>query len=127
MSSEGTGAPISLQDALDLLHKLNTESTRVQALFTGTEASVRSSLVGVIRRAQGNILWVTEDPDRPGSPFLAFDPTVSVIRKYGDERAMLNAGEGPFGFRFRSLLILVFKDGSILSLFEFADTDDVED
>jgi hypothetical protein len=126
MSSEGTGASISLQDAMDLLHKLNTESTKVQAIFTAAAGRVRSCLAGTIRHSPDGTLWVMEDPDMAGGPFLAFDPALSVLRKYGDERAMLNKGEGPFDRRFRSLLILVFEDGSILSLFEFlsADTED---
>jgi hypothetical protein len=127
MSSEGTGASISLQDAIDLLHKLNMESTKVQVIFTAAEGRVRSCLAGVVRHAADDTLWVMEDPDRPGSPFVSFDPALSVIRKYGDERAMLNEGEGPFNLRFRSTLILVFRDGSILSLFEIADKDDADD
>ena len=52
---------------------------------------------------------------------IAFDPTSFVIRKYGDERSMLDKGETPFGIRFRSLLTFVFEDGSKLAIFEFAE------
>jgi hypothetical protein len=127
MSSEGTGASISLQDASDLLHKLSTESTKVEALFTGTEGGIRSTLSGVLRYAPDGAIWVMPDPDLKGGPFIAFDPSVSILRKYGDERALLSKGEGPFGLRFRSLLTFAFRDGSTLSLFEFSDPGDKGD
>ena len=103
MSSEGTGSPISQQDAIDLLHKLMTESTKVQGVFISSVGRVRASMTGVIRVAPDDTFWVVE-PGRVRGPMLAFDPTHSVVRKYGDERALLDGGETPFGFRFRSSL-----------------------
>jgi hypothetical protein len=126
MSSEGTGAPISVQDANDLLHKFSTESTRMQALLTGAVAGIRAAVVGVVRGAQDNTVWVVQDPDVVGSPFIGFDPAASVLRKYGDERAMLNKGEHPSGFRFRSILTFAFKDGSTVSVFETAESDETD-
>ncbi len=120
MSSEGSGSPISAQDAIDLLHKLMMESTKVLAVFTSTVGKVRASVEGVIRSAPNATFWVVE-LDRVRGPMIAFDPTSFVIRKYGDERSMLDKGETPFGIRFRSLLTFVFEDGSKLAIFEFAE------
>lgn len=127
MSSEGTGSPITLQVTMDLLHKLSTESRKVQALFTSADGRTRASLAGVIRYVPDGTLWVLQDPETPGSPFLGFDPALFVVRKYGDERSMLGGGEGPFGLHFRSALTFIFGDGSTLGLFEFADTDAARD
>lgn len=125
MSSEGTGSPISAQDALDLLHKLITELTKVQAVFTAAEGRVRTSLSGRITLAPDDTLWVMYDNDRPMEPFFAFDPDLAIVRKYGDFRSMLDGGEGPFDLRFRSVLGFVFKDGSTLALFEFSGEDEL--
>ena len=120
MSSEGVGSPISEQDAMDLLHKLITESTKVVALFTSTEGRVRASLEGIIRLAPDGTCWVVEQPDKRG-PMICFDPALFVIRKYGDSRLMSDGGDTPFGLRFRSALTFAFEGGSTLALFELAD------
>ena len=121
MSSEGTGSPISQQDAMDLLHKLITESTKVMALFTSTEGRVRASLEGIIRLGPDGTLWVVEQADKIG-PMICFDPSLFVVRKYGDARSMSDKGDTPFGMRFRSALSFVFEGGSTLALFEVADS-----
>ena len=122
-SSEGTGAPISLQDSLDLLHKLSTESVKVQAIYRAAEGGIRASTSGFVRRAPDDTLWVMYDPECARSPFVGFDPALAVVRKYGDERALMDGGETPFGIRFRSALGFVFIDGSKLSIFECAEPD----
>jgi hypothetical protein len=120
MSPEGTGSPISAQDAVDLLQKLMMESTKVFALFTATVGRVRASVEGVIRAAPDETFWVI-DEDRPRPAMIAFDPALFVVRKYGDERAMLDAGDTPFGVSFHSQLSFVFEDGSTLTVLEFAE------
>jgi hypothetical protein len=124
MSSEGTGSPISVDEAIDLLQKFSTESTRVQVIFTGSVAGIRSAVIGVVRRSFDDSIWVMEDPDAVGSSFVGFDPSVSILRRYGDDRSMLDRGGPPSGFRFKSMLTFGFRDGSTISLFEFADTTD---
>jgi hypothetical protein len=122
MSSEGTGAPISQQDAMDLLHKLMTESTKVVANFRCSDGRVKASVVGLIRSAPDGALWVV-DPEVPLGSMLSFDPSLFTVRKYGDGRSMLDGGETPFGTRIRSLLTFVFAEGSTLGIFDFSDPD----
>ncbi len=126
MSSEGVGSPISQQDAIDLLHKLITESTKVVALFTSTEGRVRASLEGVISCAPDGTFWVVEQADKRG-PMICFDPSLFVIRKYGDARLMTDGGDTSFGMRFRSALTFAFEGGSTLALFEVADPSGILD
>ena len=60
MSSRGTGADISAQDANDLLHKLITESTKVQAAFAGVIPGLAFSLSGVLKVSPDKgLVWVT--------------------------------------------------------------------
>lgn len=121
MSSEGTGSLISVQESLDLLHKLMTESTKVQAIFNSPVGRVCSMVCGVIMHSPNETLWVRESSEATNAPCLAFDPRLTVERRYGDERSMDGGGETPFGFRFRSVLTFIFEDGSTLGIFEFAE------
>jgi hypothetical protein len=119
MSSQGSGADISEQEADDLLHKLITESTKVQAAFAGAIAGLAFLLTGILKVSPG-LVWVTAG-DTLAAPHISFDPAQAVERKYADLRAFpgatdtLVAAGAP---RFASALVFVFPDRSQLSLFE---------
>jgi hypothetical protein len=116
MPSSGTGSDISEQDLADLLHKLITESTKVQAMFSCPSCGVRSKLRGVVRLSPDDTFCI--EPEHDGLEFmLSFDPFLAVIRKYGDERSMTNRGELSPDLQFASILSFAFADGSTLALF----------
>jgi hypothetical protein len=119
MSSQGSGADISEQEADDLLHKLITEATKVQAAYAGAIAGLAFLITGILKVSPG-LVWVTAG-DTLTSPHISFDPTQAVARKYADLRAFPGATEklaavGAPGFA--SAPVFVFRDGSQLSLFE---------
>lgn len=117
MSSSGTGSDISAQEAVDLLHKLMTEFIKVQAHFKCPACRVNSAVCGVVRfSSEDNTFWIQEPERDLSGPVLSFDPSLSVIRKYGDERSMTDGGESPFGVHFTSALTFAFADGSTLGL-----------
>ena len=124
MSSEGPGSPIARQDADDLLHKLVTESTRVQVLFTASEWRIKVAIPGRIKLAPDDTLWVMEEHEQPGAPLFVFDPVPAVAFRYADSRDMVDSGEGPYGLNFRSLLRFDFANRSTLSIFEFSAQDE---
>lgn len=117
MSSPGTGADISERDAADLLHKLITESSVVQALFLG-HGSVATGLVGRVFVGPDRLIWVRRGEDRT-EPFLRFDPSAAVGFKYGDTRAFPDIPI-PGDLRLASALIFLFSDGTQMALFEIA-------
>jgi hypothetical protein len=117
MSSTGSGADISERDAADLLHKLITESIRVQALFLGPR-SVATGLVGRVFIGPDQLIWVRPGENR-SEPFLRFDPATATGFKYGDTRAFPDIPI-PGDLRLSSALIFVFSDGSQMALFELA-------
>jgi hypothetical protein len=123
MSSQGTGADISAQDANDLLHKLITESTKVQAAFAGVIPGLAFILSGVLKVSPDKgLVWVTADDELTGS-HISFDPAQAVSRKYGDLRAFpqtTEAAQAAGAPHFTSALVFVFGDTSQLSLFEIA-------
>lgn len=117
MPTSGTGADISERDAADLLHKLITESCRVQALYLG-HGSVAAGLVGRVFIGPDRLVWVREGEERT-EPFLRFDPAVAVGFKYGDTRAFPNIPI-PGDLRLSSALIFIFSDETQMALFEIA-------
>ena len=117
MSPSGSGADISERDAADLLHKLITESIRVQALFLGS-ASVAAGLVGRVFIGPDQLIWIREGESR-SEPFLRFDPGSATGFKYGDTRAFPDIPI-PGDLRLASALIFVYADGSQMALFEIA-------
>lgn len=117
MPSPGTGADISERDAADLLHKLITESIRVQALFLGCD-SVATGLVGRVFIGPDHMVWVRPGEER-SEPFLRFDPAAAVGFKYGDTRAFPNIPI-PGDLRLASALIFIFPDQTQMALFEIA-------
>jgi hypothetical protein len=115
-------ASLSPQEANDLLHKLVTESTRVQGAFV-SPVSVYAIVWGVIRVSSTGLLNIVEREDDTTSPILCFDPSRAVWRKYVDERSVK---ENPavaefFEQHFSSAVTLAFEDGSLIALLEFAD------
>jgi hypothetical protein len=119
-SPHGAGSDITLQDALDLLHKLSTESTKVVALLD-VSPRVGASAFGVVRAADDSTVWVTDDAVPPS--LIRFDPCLAVRRTYGDSRTISPPSEPlPRGFpRLASSLCFVFPDGSTVCLFEPSD------
>jgi hypothetical protein len=117
MSSPGTGSDISLSVTMDLLHKLITESRKVHAFFACPSLAITATLSGVVRvRASDKTLWVMDLDDPVFGPKLSFNPSLAVVRKYGDSRAFPQPPEGMPTFSFA--LSFLFEDGSHLGLFE---------
>lgn len=118
MSSPGTGADISPEDARDLLQKMISESTRVQGVSRGTN-SITAGVIGVLVAGPDGTLMV-----KPGSeladPFLIFDPRLATSFKYGDRRAFPPTTPLPGAPIFDSALSLIYPDQSIVVLFEIA-------
>jgi hypothetical protein len=114
----GTGADISERDAADLLHKLITESLRVQALFLGS-GSVATGLVGRVFIGPDRLVWVRQGEER-SEPFLRFDPAQATGFKYGDTRAFPNIPI-PGDLQLESALVFLFPDGSQMALFEIGE------
>jgi len=117
MSTTGSGADISERDAADLLHKLITESTRVQALYLGHSA-VATGLVGRVFIGPDELIWVRPGENR-SEPFLRFDPSAAKAFKYGDTRAFPDIPI-PGDLQLASALIFIYPDDSQMALFELA-------
>ena len=120
MLSSGTGSDISGESAAELLHKLITESTKVQAVFKGP-GSVSAAVSGLVRPGPGGLLMVKLS-ERPDDPFLIFDPRSATSFKYGDTRAFPSelANKIPNAPKFVSVLSFLFPDNSYVMLFEVA-------
>lgn len=117
LSSSGSGADISERDAADLLHKLISEQSQVQALFLGCD-SLAAGLVGRVFIGPDHMVWVRHGEER-SEPFLRFDPAAAVGFKYGDTRAFPNIPI-PGDLRLASALIFIFADDTQMALFEIA-------
>lgn len=117
MPSSGTGADITEREAADLLHKLITERSPVQALFLGRD-SVASGLVGHVFIGPDHMVWVRHGEER-SEPFLRFNPAAAVGFKYGDRRAFPNIPI-PGDLHLASALIFIFSDETQMALFEIA-------
>ena len=119
MSSQGTGSEISKQDAADLLHKLITESAKVQAVFRG-RGSVGAGVIGPVSRGLGNLVIVKRGA-AVDDPFLSFDPWDATVFKYGDSRTFPDPSRLVSGApKFISVLCFVYPDGAQVLLFEIA-------
>jgi hypothetical protein len=117
MSSQGTASDISRQEADDLLHKLITESTKVQAVFTGRGA-VAAMVTGLVSRLGEGIILVTEGKFGTDPSFCFGTRDVSHFR-YGDSRAFTGGSPLPPILRFTSALCFTYPDGASVVLFEF--------
>jgi hypothetical protein len=118
MSSQGTGSPITQEEANDLLHKLITESTKVQAVFV-SGSGVTATVPGLLkRRPEGD--FVVFEREEPGTPMFIFNPSLATSLRYGDNRAF-SSRPPTASLRFTSALIFVLPDGSQVALFEIAE------
>jgi hypothetical protein len=118
MSSQGTGSPITQEEANDLLHKLITESTKVQAVFV-SGSGVTATVPGRLKsRPEGN--FAVFEREEPGTPMFIFNPSFATSRRYGDNRAFSNPPPNASP-RFTSALIFILPDGSQVALFAIAE------
>jgi hypothetical protein len=117
MSSSGTASDITAQDASDLLHKLITESTKVQVAFRSAMGVV-ATLAGVITVAHEGQFCIQGRDEVPPS-LVMFTPSLASVYKYGDHRAF-TPDTLAIGPSFASALTFVFADNSTLTLFEIA-------
>lgn len=120
MSSKGTAADISAQEANDLLQKLITESTRVKAVFVG-RGLVGAIVHGFVSRRSDDVIWVTESlPPVAADNSIRFGLRDVAMFKYGDSRAFPDAPSMPDTPALSSALLFVYPDGAQLGLFEMA-------
>ena len=110
MSAEGTGAEISADDADDLLHKLITESIKVQAVFVGPYSLLATSIGFVRQRPDGTVFVLAGDGKTMGSN-VSFDPRQATSWRYGDSRAFSGGAS-----HMDSALIFVYPGGGQLAL-----------
>jgi len=115
------GEGISLQEAVDLLHKLREESSQVQAIYSGSDG-VSSVLRGIVRPPIDDGLWSVVSQYETTRSALSFDLNLATTRRFGDETSMPGTASFPFRFRFACALCFGFGDGSTLHLFELDQT-----
>ena len=113
MSSQGAGANISAEDAIDLLQRLITESIKIQAMFVG-RGSVTAALRGFVSWQSDGVVQITERLD-VNSASLCFGIRDVVAFTYGDDRAFGGTVIGP---RLTSGLCFLYPDGAQVALFE---------
>ena len=77
-------SPISKQDALDLLQKLISEKSRVQAMFVG-RGGVKASASGTVQQRDSGLIAVTGIKLEDG--YFAFGLQDVSTFMYGDDRA----------------------------------------
>jgi hypothetical protein len=113
------GSVVTVSEAIDLLHKFATESTKVQALLVTSDSGNSSLVSGVVRSGGEGRIGVIAGNDRK-SPLIEFTPARATLIRYGDERALpakvLPALE-MFKEEFVSALTFVFPD-SFVGIFE---------
>jgi hypothetical protein len=85
-SSPGTGADMSPQEFMDVLHKLITESTKVQAIFSNVSGDITVAMQGFLKVAPDGRFGVIHGEGFSASTLL-FNPALAVIRKWGDTRS----------------------------------------
>src|SRR5271166_2011341 len=85
MPSSGTGSDISRSEADDLLHRLITESMKVQSVFNG-RGGVLATVVGFVTSPAPDVILVTEGGN-VAAPSLLFGLKDVATFKYGDDRA----------------------------------------
>src|ERR1700691_445580 len=117
MSTPGTAAELSPQEASDLLHKLLTEGTKVKAVFARKGNPVGMSppvawVTGTFRLGHAGILMVS--PDADGRDFaLTFEPRAAASVRCRDKRVL----RAPEHSRLLSGLIFSYEDYLVV-LFE---------
>jgi hypothetical protein len=118
-SESGIGSPISAQDATDLLHKLMTESIKVQAAFIGRGA-ISTGVIGFVEPAPRGLIGVTPRTGAVDDPFLIFDPLQATDFRYGDVRSFPDISPFFGGPKLTSALCFIYPDGVQVVLFEIA-------
>jgi hypothetical protein len=118
MVSPTGGSSISRQEAIDLLSKLVTEKTKVQAIFVGISL-LGAGLIGIIFPDEDGTVSVKSDLERDG-PFLRFDPRAATSFRYGDNRVFRDAKITSPSPNVASALAFIFPDKTLITLFEIA-------
>ena len=122
MDSAGTGVEITQQEAHDLLHRLMTESIKVEAvLAVRSVPSLRAYVIGTLAVLPDQA-FVIAGSFGVGAPIISFDPTSATRLKYGDARAFHAATtqEIPGAPRQLSAICFLFPDDSQITLYEIA-------
>jgi hypothetical protein len=125
MLPTNAASDISMQDALDLLHKFRTESTRVLAVFLryspSSGAKVPMAVVmGVVWEGAEGLFAVSTRSDFKGC-FLGFHPKLASSFKYGDDRIVGNfLPAWPSSY---FVLTFCYDDECIVALFEHTEID----
>jgi hypothetical protein len=118
MSSIG-GMELGPQQVLDLLHKLVTESTKVQASLVVPSTGTQAFVSGILRVSPSdNTVSVLERERDPKSPCICFKPSNATVCRYGDERVLPPPVADSFRRDFSSVMTFLFADGSVIALFE---------
>jgi hypothetical protein len=117
-SSGGTASDISRREANDLLHKLITESIKLQAVFWG-RGGVLVTLIGTATTPQPDTVLISERRSPTDASLLFGLKDVSAF-KYGDNRAFPGVSGIPGTPRLASALCLVYPDNTQVVLFEIA-------
>lgn len=113
-------AILSFEEANDLLHRLQSETAQVQAIFTAAEGP-SSVLRGTLRLPLEERYWsMISDQETKGSA-ISFDLAAAIERRFGDERSMRSDAAFPFRSHYATALRFAFEDGSQLTLFELED------
>lgn len=120
---DSAASDISMQDALDLLHKFRTESTKVLAVFLRYSPSSGAKVpmavvVGVVWEGAEGLFAVSTRSDFKGS-FLGFHPKLASSFKYGDDRIvgnLLPTWPSPYSCRFAMTTNVSLRFSNILRL-----------
>jgi len=115
MSSPGVEANISVSEAADLLHKLRTESAKVQVLFHG-RAGLAAQVTGFVQPGPLGLVVIKPSEDVE-DPFFVFNPNAATSFKYADNFA-LPPSTTPGRSRLLSSLIFIYPDQSQVTIFE---------
>ena len=118
MSSRGTGADISREQAISLLHKLITESIKVQAAFSG-RGGVGAVVQGTVSCPQEGSVLISERR-RPDDASLFFALKDVSSFRYGDNRAFPSSTGIAGTPSLSSALCFVYPDDTSVVLFEIA-------
>jgi len=115
MSSPGVEANISVSEAADLLHKLRTESTKLQVLFHG-RGGLAAGVTGCVLPGPLGLVVVKPSEDVE-DPFFIFNPQAATSFKYADNSG-LRPSTIPGALRFLSSLTFLYPDQSQVTIFE---------
>lgn len=115
MSTPGVEADISVSEAADLLHKLRTESAKVQVLFHG-RGGLAAGVTGFVLPGPFGLV-VIKPSDEAEDPFFIFNPHVATSFKYA-HNSSLPPLPIPGQSRLISSLLFIYPDQSQITIFE---------